>query len=53
MHIWGLIVLHPITFPMADQLGAVMGSVCRYSTVVYGAMLQPSVEDFKFLFDHL
>lgn len=53
MHIWGFIVLHPITFPITDQLACGMNVVCRYTAVVYGAVLEPSVEDFKFLFEHL
>jgi len=53
MHIWGFITLHPLTFPIADQVMSTAAMAGRYSLTVYGAVLKPSVEDFKFLFEHL
>lgn len=53
MHIWGFVVLHPITLPVGDQLMMGIGIVSQYTAVVYGAVLKPSVEDYMFLFEHL
>lgn len=53
MHIWGSIVMHPLTYPIADQMMALIGMSCKYTVAVYGAVLQPTVEDFKFLFDQI
>lgn len=53
MHIWGYIVLHPTTLPIADQFNAGVVMLIRHSLIVYGAVLKPTVEDFKFLFEHL
>lgn len=52
MHFW-VITLHPLTFPLADQVMTAVGITCRYTFAVYGAVLKPSVEDFAFLFEHL
>lgn len=53
MHIWGYIVLHPTTIPVADQFNAAVIMGCKYTLAVYSAVLKPSVEDFMFLFEHL
>lgn len=53
MHIWGSFALHPMTYPIADQIGSLLGMSCQYIMAVCGATLQPTVEDFKFLFDNL
>jgi len=52
MHIWGSIVLHPMTFPIADQFNMVLAMSCNYTYTVYGAVLKPTVEDFIFLLQH-
>lgn len=53
MHIWGYIVLHPTTIPIADQFNAGVVMMFKYTLVMYGAVLKPTVEDFQFLFTHL
>ena len=53
MHIWGSFALHPLTFPVADQLAALIGGSSQYLLAMCGATLKPMIEDFQFLFDHL
>lgn len=53
MHIWGHIVLHPMSVPIADQFMFYLFMGCRYTTVVYVAVLKPTLEDLKFLLDHV
>lgn len=53
MHIWGPILLHPMTVPIADQLNLALVSGCKYTLTVYGAVLKPVLEDLHFLFAHL
>lgn len=53
MHIWGYIVLHPTTVPVADQFNAGVVMMIKYTTLVYCAVLKPTVEDFRFLFEHI
>lgn len=53
MHLWGYIVLHPTTLPISDQITSGIVMVGGYLTTVYSAVLQPTVEDFIFLFEHL
>lgn len=53
MHIWGSLILHPVGIPISDQVNAGAVMVFRYLTTVYGAVLQPTVEDFIFLLEHL
>lgn len=53
MHIWGSFVLHPMTYPVADQMASLLGMTGKYMLVMCGAMLKPTVEDFQFLFDNL
>lgn len=53
MHIWGSLALHPLTLPIAEQVAHAIVSSVRYGMTVYGAVIQPTVDDFKFLLDHL
>lgn len=53
MHIWGSFALHPMTYPIADQVGSLLGMSCQYALAVCGATLKPTVEDFMFLFNHI
>lgn len=53
MHIWGPIFLHPLSLPVADQLTFFMAVGCRYTTVVYVAVLKPTWDDLVFLADHI
>lgn len=53
MQIWGSFALHPMTFPVADQVASLIVLGCKYSLVLYGAVLKPTVEEFHFLLEHL
>lgn len=53
MHVWGSFALHPMTLPIAEQVGYAVVSSVRYSLTMYGAVIQPTLQDYKFLFDHL
>lgn len=53
MHIWGQIALHPMTFPIAGEIAHCFVLVGRFTLVMYGAVLQPTVEEFIFIVRHL
>ena len=53
MHIWGGLALHPMTLPIAEQVAHMVSTSLRYGYAVYGAVLQPTVDDFRFLLSHL
>jgi hypothetical protein len=53
MHIWGAIILHPLAVPIADQLSSVLGCSCKHFFVVYGAVFRPTVDDLRFICNHL
>lgn len=53
MHLWGAIILHPLSLPLADQLTAALGLTCKHFFVVYGAVFRPTVDDLIFICNHL
>lgn len=53
MHIWGSLALHPLTFPVAEQVAHATILSGKYTLAVYGAVFKPTVEDFMFLFAQL
>jgi len=52
MHIWGPIIIHPMTLPIADQIASFVVMSAKYTVTVYGAVLKPTIEDILFLMEH-
>lgn len=53
MHLWGFIVVHPLTLPIADEVAHTAVMLSRLLGTVYGSVLQPTVEDVLFIVRHL
>jgi len=53
MHIWGSLIIHPLTVPIADEIAHSIGMACRLVGGVYSIVLQPTVDDLVFLYKHL